>query len=268
LRIFWAALDFSAVHNTLFSIGPFTLHWYGVLMALGFFAGLWTASRRAERAGISPETIMDISAPLLIGGILGARILYVVSYWNESFAKAPWWEVLMIQHGGLVYYGGFIGAALAYFAFVFWKGIPVWKMADALAPSVPLGQAFGRFGCLMNGCCYGAPTDLPWAIHFPADHATGGVGVHPTQIYEAVLCVGLYVFLAWLFRHKRFDGVVLAAYLVGYAILRSFVEMFRGDYPARHLEGWVTPAHLVSAGILAAGLVLFAVLPRSRAAKA
>ncbi|MGH8247856.1 MAG: prolipoprotein diacylglyceryl transferase family protein, partial [Gammaproteobacteria bacterium] len=105
---------------------------------------------------------------------------------------------------------------------------------------------------------------IPWAIHFPADHPTMGAGVHPVQIYDALFNLGLSFFLAWLHRRKKFDGQIFAAYLVGYAILRSLAELVRGDYPVRYLGGVVTPAQLVSAGILAAGLALFWTLPRPR----
>jgi phosphatidylglycerol:prolipoprotein diacylglycerol transferase len=138
----------------------------------------------------------------------------------------------------------------------------MWKGGDILAPSVALGHAIGRIGCLFNGCCYGRACNLPWAVHFPAGHATYPNGVHPTQIYESVLNFLLYAGLAWLYRKKKFDGQVFASYLVGYACIRSFVEMFRGDYPQYYFGGWVTPAHLVSIAILAAGLVLLCILPR------
>jgi len=118
----------------------------------------------------------------------------------------------------------------------------------------------------MNGCCYGRPTDLPWAIHFPADHETKGVGVHPTQVYDSLLSLGLYLALAWLYRRKKFDGQVFATYLMAYAALRSFVELFRGDYPVHYLGGWATPAHLVSMGTFAVGLILYCTLPRRRLA--
>jgi phosphatidylglycerol---prolipoprotein diacylglyceryl transferase len=138
----------------------------------------------------------------------------------------------------------------------------VWKFGDALAPSIALGYVPGRLGCLMNGCCYGRETTLPWAIHFPTDHETHGAAVHPTQVYEMLLSAGLYASLAWLYRRKKFDGQVFAAYLVCYAVLRSFVEIFRGDYETRYFGGVATPAHLVSAAILAAGLILYWRLPR------
>ena len=250
------------MHGIAFSVGGLSVHWYGILVACGFLAGLWTAGKRGARVGILAEKIADLGPWLIVGAIIGARTLYVVSYWREQFAAQPFPEIFMIQHGGLVFYGGLIGAVIASLIFLRWQKLPVWKMADVLAPSIALGYVFGRIGCLMNGCCYGRACDLPWAIHFPATHATGGNPVQPTQIYDSVLNLGFYVFLAWLFRRKKFDGQVFAVYLIGYAVLRSFVEYFRGDYPVHYLGGWATPAQLVSLAIVTGGLLLFFLLPR------
>ena len=241
------------------------------MVALAFVAGLWTASRRAPLSGVAPEKILDLGPWLILGGILGARILYVTSYWREQFAGKPLLEIFMIQKGGLVYYGGLIGSSLACIIYARWRKLPLWKLGDIMAPSIALGYVFGRIGCLMNGCCYGRECSLPWAIHYPGGHVThptGGIAmeVHPTQIYDSLLSLGLYLFLAWLYRRKKFDGQVFATYLVCYACTRSFVEMFRGDYPQRYLGGWATPAHLISIGILAAGAVLLFVLPRPKVA--
>ena len=244
------------MHKIAFELGPLTVHWYGVLVAAGFLAGLWTASRRGVRDGIAGETVVDIGPWLIAGAIVGARMLYVLSYWREEFAPKPWWEIFMLRRGGLVFYGGLVGSSLACIWFTRVKKLPLWKVADILAPSIALGQAFGRLGCLMTGCCYGRPTALPWAIHFPKDDGSKGLGVHPTQIYESLIDLCLYAALAWLYRRKKFDGQVFAAYLICYAALRSFVEFFRGDYPVLY-GGFATPAHLASVGIFAAGVVLF-----------
>jgi phosphatidylglycerol:prolipoprotein diacylglycerol transferase len=224
------------------------------MVALGFLAGLWTASRRGLREGVAAETIVDLGPWLIVGTILGARTLYVISYWHEFF------------EGKLVFYGGLVGAALACIFYTRLKKLPLWKVADILAPSIALGYVFGRIGCLLNGCCYGRACNLPWAIRFPADNPLNPptYPVHPTQIYDALLSLGLYALLAWLYRRKKFDGQVFGVYLVSYALLRSFVEMFRGDYPEHqhYLGGWATPAHLVSILTLAVGLVLLGLLPR------
>lgn len=240
-----------------FHIGGFTVYWYGVLAALGFLAAFWTSSRRAPREGFSPEVIVDL-APWLIGGaIIGARLFYVVTHWQEDFAGRPIWEVFALRRSGLVFYGGLIGASLATIIYSRRRKVSLWKIADVIAPGIALGHVFGRFGCLMTGCCYGRATDLPWGIHFPKEHWTQGIAVHPTQIYEALLNALLYAGLMWLYRRKRFDGQIFAAYLIGYAVLRAFVEAFRGDYPKYYLGGHVTPAQFLSIAILATGSILF-----------
>ncbi len=252
------------MHPILFQDGNFKVTWYGVLVALGFITGLWTASRRALRENIHPETIFDLGPWLLAGAILGARTMYVVSYWNEEFAHGPISEIFMVQHGGLVFYGGLIGAALGCMLFAWRKHLPLWRLADIVAPSIALGSFFGRGGCLMNGCCYGRPTTLPWGIQFPYGHSTYPNHLHPTEIYDGLLNLGLYFLLAWLFRRKKFDGQIFAFYLIGYALFRSFAEYFRGDYTPVHYLGPLTPAQLVSIGMIAAGALLLWKLPRKK----
>ncbi len=255
------------MHPIAFKLGSFTIHWYGVMMALAFIAGLWTAMRRARREKISGETIADVTLWLMIGAILGARFVYVTTYWKEEFADQPLSEIFMIQHGGLVYYGGLIGAAIAGIIYIRWKKLPLWKIADIVAPSIALGSMFGRTGCLLNGCCYGRPTGLPWGIRFPADHPTGGVPVHPTEIYDGLLNLVLYFFLAWMFRRKKFDGQIFATYLLCYAITRSFVEYFRGDYTNLHYHLGLTPAQWIGVPIFVTGLALAVILSRRAPAK-
>jgi phosphatidylglycerol---prolipoprotein diacylglyceryl transferase len=247
------------MHKVACSLGGLTIYWYGVLVALGFLAGLWTASRRAPRHGLRAETILDAGPWLLLGAVVGSRALYVINNWQADFAGKPFWNILNLRQGGLVFYGGLIGAALATLLYLRLKKLPIWKVADALAPSIALGAFFGRLGCFMNGCCYGRPTDLPWAVHFPPDHDTKGAGVHPVQLYDALCNLALYAGLAWLYRRKRFDGQVMAVHLMCYALLRSFVELFRNDYGTSDyfLAGWLTPAQFISVGILTAGALLY-----------
>ena len=266
------------MHPIAFQLGSLTVRWYGVMIALAFLFGLGTAMLRARREKIPGEKIADVVLWLMIGGILGARIVYVTTYWQEEFASQPFAEVFMIQHGGLVYYGGFIGATIAAMIYIRWKKLPLWKVADVLTPSVALGSAFGRAGCLLNGCCYGRPVNLPWAIRFPNGSAAWtqqfqqrlpGVGpntpalpVHPTEIYDGLLNLALYVFLAWLFRRKRFDGQIFATYLLCYAVTRSFVEYFRGDYTNLHYHLGLTPAQWIGVPMFITGLTLAAFLSR------
>lgn len=252
------------MHPIAIHFWNFPIHWYGILVATGFLLGLWTASRRAWRSGIFADAVMDFAPWLMAGVIAGARILHVVTYWKDDFSRQPWTEIFMIQRGGLVFYGGFFGATIAALIYTRRKTIPLLKFADVLVPSLALGHAFGRIGCLMTGCCFGKQCSLPWAIHFPVGHDTHPKGlpatpVHPTQIYESILNFALYFFLAWLYRRKKFDGHILAAYLLCYAVLRSFVEIFRDDYkPSEYFfHGAISPGQFVSIGIFAAGLILF-----------
>ena len=264
------------MHPIAFYLGSLPIRWYGVMMAVAFLAGLWTATRRARLANVSGDVIADVTLWLMAGSILGARIVYVTTYWKQEFAGQPLSEIFMIQHGGLVYYGGLIGATVTAAGYLAWKKLPVWKIADILAPSIALGSFFGRAGCLLNGCCFGRPTNLPWAIQFPNGStawdqqfheglvsANGpSLPVHPTEIYDGLLNLILYVFLAWLFRRKKFDGQIFSTYLIVYAVFRSIAEYFRGDYPADHVHAGLTSAQLVSVPIFVAGLVLAAVLSR------
>ncbi|MDE3067669.1 MAG: prolipoprotein diacylglyceryl transferase [Verrucomicrobiota bacterium] len=269
------------MHPIAFHFGALTIHWYGVMIALAFLAGLWTAMLRARRENLPAERIADVVLWLMIGSILGARIVYVTTYWKDEFAGQRWWEMFMIQQGGLVYYGGLIGAALAGLIYIRWKKLPLWKTADVLAPSCALGNVFGRIGCFLNGCCFGRPAHVPWAVQFPKHSYAwdtqlqqGLIGpgqpplaVHPTEIYDSVNNFLLYLLLAWLFRRKKFDGQVFASYLVGYAVTRSFMEYFRGDYPPDHIHHGLTPGMLVSIPTFVLGLMLGAILSRRAPAR-
>ncbi|MEI9866095.1 MAG: prolipoprotein diacylglyceryl transferase [Limisphaerales bacterium] len=203
------------------------------------------------------------------GRFSGARTTYVVTYWKDEFAGQPLTEIFAIWHGGLVFYGGLIGATIAGAIYLCWKKLPLWKIADILAPSIALGSVFGRIGCLLNGCCYGRACAAPWAITFPADNPLHPptTPVHPTEIYDALLNFALYLFLAWLFRRKKFDGQIFAAYLICYALTRSFVEYFRGDYTGLHYHFGLTPAQWVSVPIFVIGFALAVILSRRMPAK-
>jgi len=258
----------------LFQLGGFSLHTFGLLVAFGFLAGLWVAARNAGRAGLNPDVVYDL-APWLIGGALvGARILYVTSYWEQEFAGEPFTEVFAFWRGGLVFYGGLIGATLAGIFRVKRLKLPLWRVADCLAPGIALGHVFGRLGCLMNGCCFGRPSDVPWAITFPAPHKfhpSGGVAVavHPAQVYESLLNLAFFGALMWLHRRRRFDGQVFAGYLLGYAVIRTVSELFRGDYEvvSRPLAGVFTPGQVTSGLILVTGAALWWTLRPGKTAK-
>jgi phosphatidylglycerol---prolipoprotein diacylglyceryl transferase len=257
------------VYPILFHLGSLPVHSYGVMIALAFVFGLWTATLRAKREKISGEAIADVTLWIMIGTIIGARAVYVTTYWQDEFAGQPLSEIFAIWHGGLVYYGGLIGAIVAGAIFLRWKKLPLWKTADVLAPSIALGSIFGRTGCLLNGCCYGRACNLPWAISFPADNPLHPptTPVHPTEIYDALLNLGLYFFLAWLFRRKKFEGQIFSTYLICYAVTRGIVECFRGDYTDLHYHLGLTPAQWIGVPIFISGLMLAAILSRRAPAK-
>jgi phosphatidylglycerol:prolipoprotein diacylglycerol transferase len=241
-----------------FSLGSLRFTWYGILVVSGFIAGLWLAERRSGRDRIAPEVVADLGLWLMAGGIIGARVWFVVAYWREEFAGYPWWETVAIYRGGLVFYGGLIGASLVTVFYARAKAVPLWKLADVLAPSIALGQACGRVGCFLYGCCYGSVCFLPWAVHYPdLPPQAPGTGLHPTQLYEAGLDLMLYGALAWQYRHKQFSGHTFAAYLIAYGALRFAVEFLRGDYPVRYLGGWATPGQVGSIIAVATGVLIW-----------
>lgn len=242
----------------LFEIAGFHLHSFGLMVALGFIVGTWISTRRAIAVGLDPNAIQDLVFPwLLIGGIVGARVLYVISYWNKDFAGRPWTEIFALWNGGLVFYGGLIGATVAGIIAVIRKNLPLWVTADCLMPGVAIGHVFGRVGCLLNGCCFGRTCEVPWALHFPKDHPTAGMSVHPAQLYEAGLNLALCGFLIWWHQKRRsFEGQVFAIYLIAYSFIRAFSEYFRGDYSkiSSPAQGVFTPGQSTSVLILAAGI--------------
>jgi phosphatidylglycerol---prolipoprotein diacylglyceryl transferase len=262
------------VRPILFDIGSFPLHTFGLMVGLGFMLGLWAASKNCRRIGLDPALPYDLSTWFILGGIGGARILYVLSYWDRDFAGEPISEVFAIWKGGLVFYGGLIGATLLGIIAILRRRLPLWHVADALAPGIALGHVFGRMGCLLNGCCFGRESHLPWAITYPYGHATFHEGaasatpVHPAPVYEALLNFLFFLGLMLLFRRRSFAGQVFAVYIIGYAFIRTFCELFRGDYSVKSdpLHGILTPGQLTSAFTVLVGLGLFFWLRRYKLA--
>ncbi len=243
------------MYEVALRLGGLTIYWYGVLATLGFFVGIWLASRRALLVKVAGEQVVDLGTWLVLGAIVGARAFYVIYFYPEFAGRGMFWEVFKIWHGGMVFHGGLVGAVAAAFFHLRHRRLPFWRMADIMAPSIALGHSFGRIGCLLKGCCYGKPAGHWWAIHFPEGHVSHGIGVHPTQIYETVLNLGLYLALAWWFRRRHHEGQIFAAYLAGYAVLRAVVELFRGDLETAY-GSLLTPGMMISAIILPIGLFL------------
>lgn len=239
-------------------------------MAAGFLAGMKIASRCALNAGLNPDHIANLMIWLLIGGILGSRVWYVATFWKTEFAGQPLSKIFL-QRAGFVFHGGLIGAAIVIALFLRINKLPMWKTADTLAPGIALGHAFGRVGCLMTGCCYGAPTASPIGILFtdprsPAtDHCSRVGPVHPVQIYEAAVNFALSATLFWLFGKRKFDGQIFSIYLIAYGCFRFLIEHFRGDGAAKAASA-LTSAQLISVILIAVGgVILFSNWTKAKA---
>ncbi|MFH1681127.1 MAG: prolipoprotein diacylglyceryl transferase [Candidatus Eisenbacteria bacterium] len=181
----------------VFRIGSLPIRSYGVLIALSFAIGIALAVRRGRSRGIDPARITDLSIVILLASVAGARLFYILPYWEE-FSAQPW-SVFEVWRGGLTMYGGLLGAILASAVFMRNKKMPFWRVSDVVAPSVALGLGITRIGCFLNGCCFGVPTASGWGVRFPPNSAAGsefyGVPLHPTQIYDSLLGFGLFVLL-------------------------------------------------------------------------
>jgi len=260
-----------------------TLYGYGAMLCLGFLAAILVAARRAQRLGQPPDVIYNCALLAFLGGVFGARLFYIVQY-REHFTSI--WSLVAIWEGGLTYYGGLVLATAAVMAYLAASRLPVLFWLDAIAPSLPLGLAFGRVGCFLNGCCYGARCDLPWGLAWPvgsipwfayADthlaslgaQATGaGEGpygavmgalaavwrvphLHPSQVYAIVNALLLFGVLQVMFRHKRRHGQIILVFAVLYGVSRFLMEFLRADEAAVYLLG--LPTLLRALGHEAAG---------------
>jgi phosphatidylglycerol---prolipoprotein diacylglyceryl transferase len=251
------------MHPILIHTPWLDIHTYGVLVAMGFLVGLAVAARNARFQGLNPELISDLGVWLVIGGMAGGKLFHVVFFWNDFIAG---WreEGIRSLREGFVFYGGFIGASVAGLVYTRIKQIEFWKVADCCAPGVAIGHAFGRMGCFFNGCCYGKPCSFPWAVRFPPPHQIAGIPVHPTEIYEALGNVLIFLGLTANFRRKKFDGQIWWWYVLSYGVLRFCVEFFRGDYETYYF-GIFTFGHVVATiMIVVAGAAL--ILCRSKTA--
>ena len=242
--------------------GPLTLHTYGFLLAIAFILGLWIANRQARRAGLDPARVTDMAVYVLIGGLLGAKIMLVIVEW-PFYVRNPR-ELLSILQSGGVFYGGLLGALPVAWWYARRHALDGWRTADVMAPGVAIGQAVGRLGCFAAGCCYGRATSVPWAVTFRDAYATRQVGtpldipLHPTQLYESISVTLLFVFLLWLSGRQRFRGQVMLAYLFGYAVIRFVIEFYRGD-AARGtvLGGWVSTSQFIAILVVLGVAVLY-----------
>ena len=237
------------MYPVLFRIGSLEITSFGVMVALGALLGILLLRREAQRSGLDLAKITDAALVGVLGGLAGAKLLYVVEHWAEPLTDT------LLSRGGMSWFGGMTGGILAGLVAVRWQGLPLMRVLSAAAPSLALGQGVGRIGCLLVGDDYGRPTDLPWGLAFPQGLPPTTERVHPTQIYEAAILFALTVLLVRFRSRGWSDRAVFASYLVGAGVSRFLIELVRVNVPV--LAG-LTTAQLFSIAIVALGVWLLA----------
>jgi len=246
----------------LFSIGPFTLHTYGLFVATGFLVGLMVTIKIGKAEGIAPQQTMDIGFLIIVAAIVGSRLMYVLM--NISYYVERPIDIFKMWQGGLVFSGGIVCVVLAVVWYTRRHQLSFWKMADMWAPAMAVGQAIGRIGCFMAGCCYGKPTGSRWGAVFTDPHSLAPLNIplHPTQLYSSVSNFIIFFILLLLHRKRKFDGQVFLWLLVLHSTARLFVERFRGDDRGMVLESGMTITQLVTLVILIGAIVTLYIFKR------
>jgi phosphatidylglycerol:prolipoprotein diacylglycerol transferase len=221
----------------LFEVYGWEIHSYGLMLAVAFIIGIMGARKALRDEGGDPDSIVDLGIWILVGAIIGARLAYVVTEYRYFFTNP--WDIWRINSGGLAFHGGLIGGFLAGIWYTRRRRLETWKIADIVAPFIALGYAIVRMGCLLNGCCYGKPSSVPWALPCAAHDATLR---HPTQIYSLLGSLVLFVILYSLRRHRQFSGFLFFLYIALYSVLRFGVEYFR---EGGKLYPWLSLAQVV-----------------------
>lgn len=252
------------VYPVLFRIGPFTVHTYGVFVATAFLSAIALALRYARREGEDANKILDLCFYALVAAIVGSRLLYVLVNWS-IFRNDPF-EILRIWHGGLVFYGGFIGAVITALWYIRRNGLPLLKTLDIMAAPIAFGQFMGRIGCFFAGCCYGKTCDLPLAVTFthPESLAPKGVPLHPTQLYSSLNSLLIFFVLLGLRRIKRFDGQIFWSYVLFYGVARSILEHFRGDERGMFVDGMLSTSQLIGLTVAVIAIAMMIILSRRK----
>ena len=276
------------MRSILFQLGPVTLRMYGCMMAIGFIVGWYVVSWLCRREGRKPELLTNLLMLLMVSGVAGARIAYVIEHWRAEFANNLA-EIIRVDHGGLMFYGGLILAFLCFVGYCIVKRERFLPMADMLSVVVPLGHAFGRIGCFFNGCCYGKQTDSAFGVSFPAmspawceqvrEHlipstADKALPVLPTQLFEAAGCLVIFAIVLAVYlksnrpasdgspAEKKAAGLSAAVYLASYGVLRFLLELLRGDPRAAVLG--LSIGQTISLGVFIVGLVFAIAASRRR----
>lgn len=241
------------MHSELFSIGPITVHSYGLMIAIGIIFAFSTAMYRAKRKGLDSEFVFDVGFYAMIVGLISTRLLYYIVELPQII-KNP--SILWDFNTGYVVYGGIIGGVLTGLIYCKKKKKNFMDYFDLIMPSIVLAQAFGRIGCFLAGCCYGKETDSAFGIVFHDSLlAPNGVKLIPTQLISSAGDFLIYFILILFAKRSKKRGQVGAMYLILYSIGRFFVEFLRDDY--RGSIGILSTSQFISIGIIIIGLVLF-----------
>lgn len=262
------------MHPILFEIGGWPVYSYGVLLAAAYLIGLQLGVVRARRAGLDPARVMDLGIYLIIAALVGAKLMLIAVDW-EYFRSQPR-ELLSLVRAGGVFYGGLIAAVAVGLWLVRRYKLPPWTTADLMAPGIALGHVVGRFGCLLAGCCYGRPTDVPWAVTFTDPLAAANVGtplqipLHPTQLYDAGAELLILALLLSTERKGRpFAGRTFWAYMLLYGVSRFIIEFYRGDISRGTVMGSLSTSQFVSLLLVPISILMLMYLRRrGQAAKA
>lgn len=242
--------------------GPFTLHTYGLLVALGFLAGWVVVMRGARRAGLPAEPILDLSFLTVLAAIVGARLMYVLFNLKE-YAAEPL-RVFKLWEGGLVFHGGLLLAIPACFLFVRRSRLPVGVTADVLAPAIALGQAIGRLGCLAAGCCHGVPWDPPFCVTYthPEALAPLHVPLFPSQLFAFVSGLVVFAVLVAYRPRRRVPGQVFWLYLVLASAARIAEDAFRSEGAKLPFLPLFSATQAIALGLGIVALLMFVISGR------
>ena len=253
------------MHPTLFRFHGLELHSYGLLLAIAFLVGIQLFLKRGAERGLPEDKLSTLSLLLLVLAIVGGRGLYVLTHWSDYGRDLG--GVFRIWEGGLMLYGGYFLAITGGILYVRRAGLSVWRVGDAAAPSMALGIGIGRLGCFLNGCCFGLPSHLPWAIRFPPGSYSNFVfpneALQPSQLYLAGAGVALFVLLLRWDRLPRFDGWLFWTYIALDAVLR-FVIDFTRYYDSTSYLGKIGPFPFNVNQVFSAVLVMAALFMLKR----
>jgi phosphatidylglycerol:prolipoprotein diacylglycerol transferase len=257
------------MHPILVDLGFYQLPSYGVLVALGVVVGLLTLKRRGDRAGLDGAQLVDVGLWLVIWALVGAKGLLVVVELPRYLHDPA--ELIGLVRAGGVFLGGFLAAVVAAVVLFRRHRLPPLATMDAFIPSLALGQAIGRVGCLLAGCCWGSRCDLPWAITYADPAAATNVGtplhvpLHPSPAYESLLNLCLYVVFELLYSRRPSAGRVFATYLLAYGGGRFLLEWTRGDAARGFvLSGALSTSQLIALAMIGLGTALHVVIAHRR----